>query len=155
MAAGAVGGLAAAFAMNAYQTLVSQATKAISGKPALNQDEDATLQSAKAISRVIFDHELSDDETQWAVPVLHCAVGVGFGAVYGLLADRFPGCTIGMGTAFGTAVWLAGDEIAVPALGFADGPAQTSLSAHANALASHVVYGFVTDLTRKLILCTT
>lgn len=49
-------------------------------------------------------------------------------------------------------MWLGADEIAVPALGLSKPASETPLSAHAQALASHLVFGLVTALTRKLIL---
>jgi uncharacterized membrane protein YagU involved in acid resistance len=102
--------------------------------------------------RVLFQHELAPKEMKWAVPAVHYSVGAGFGFIYGLLARTVPGCTCAKGTVYGTAVWLAGDEVAVPLLGLAHGPAQTSLAAHANALGSHLVYGLVTHVARKAAL---
>jgi uncharacterized membrane protein YagU involved in acid resistance len=141
--------------MNQYQSLVNAATKSASDEQAQDQDEDATIKTAKAISRLAFHHELTDDEKKWAGPAVHYSLGSALGAVYGLAAEKLPVSTTGMGTGYGFAVWLGADEIAVPAMGFAQGPAETSLSSHANALASHLVYGIVTDLTRKLLLSAT
>ncbi len=138
--------------MNQYQSLVSAATKAVSGAQALDQDEDATIKTAKAISRLAFHHELTDAEKKWAGPAVHYCLGITLGALYGFLAEKAPVSTTGMGTAYGAAVWLGADEIAVPAMGFAQGPAETSLSSHANALAAHLVYGMVTCLARNLIM---
>lgn len=152
VAIGALGGLAAAFAMNKYQSVVSAASKAYSDQPAQNQDEDATIKTAGAISRIAFHHELTDSEKKWAGPTVHYSLGVWLGASYGFLAEKMPVATAGLGTAYGTAVWLGADEIAVPALGFAKGPAETSLSSHINALGSHLVYGLVLGLTRRLLI---
>src|SRR5579884_368514 len=152
VAAGAFGGLAGGIAMSGYQALVNAAAKAIAGRPALNQDEEATAGAAKAISRVAFQHELTKEETNRAVPALQCSVGLAFGALYGLLADRAPQCTAGKGTAYGAAIWLAGDEFVVPVFGLAEGPAQASVPAHLNELGSHLIYGLVTDLTRSWAL---
>lgn len=140
MAAGAVAGLAGAVAMNGFQLLVSAATEAVTGQAALDLDKEATAAAAKAIS------------PGCSVAVLQCSVGVALGAVYGLLAETFPAITAGQGTVYGAGAWLAGDEIAAPLMGLAQGPAVKSVSGHVNALTSHLVYAFVTDATRKLIL---
>ena len=147
--AGTAGGLIAAFAMNQFQALLST----VSGQQESNsEDEDATVKTAKAISQTFFSHELTDDEKKWAAPAVHYGLGASLGAVYGALAETVPVTTTGAGTLYGTAVWIGADEIAVPAFGLSKGPSETPLSSHASALASHLVFGLVTGLTRKLIL---
>jgi hypothetical protein len=47
-------------------------------------------------------------------------------------------------------VWLAGDEVALPALGLLEHPARYPLPVHANSMASHVVYGVTTEAARRL-----
>lgn len=138
--------------MDKYQSVVNAASKACCGEPAQNQDEGATMKTAQAISRLAFHHELTDSEKKWAGPTVHYSLGIWLGAVYGFMAEKMPVATAGLGTAYGAAVWLGADEIAVPALGFAKGPAQTSVSAHFNALGSHLVYGLVLGLTRRLLV---
>lgn len=159
VAAGVIGGVAGAFAMNQFQSLVSVTKKLLqenddSGDDAAGggQDEDATVKTAKTISRKVFGHELTDDEKKWAAPVVHYGLGATLGGIYGLFAEDCPETMAGAGTAYGSAVWLVADEVAVPAFGFSKGPSEYPLSSHVNALASHLVYGVVTDLTRKLLL---
>lgn len=147
--AGVAGGLAASLAMNQFQKLVSAMSN---NDDTPSQDEDATIKTAKAIAHHVFHCELNDEQKKWAGPAVHYSMGAGFGAAYGVLAESVPVTTAGFGTLYGTAVWLAADEIAVPALGFAQGPAETSFSSHVNALASHLVYGVVTDVTRRVLL---
>ena len=59
---------------------------------------------------------------------------------------------MGAGTGYGAAVWVGADEIAVPLFGLSGPPDETPLSGHVKALASHLVFGLVTHLTRKLVL---
>jgi putative membrane protein len=54
-----------------------------------------------------------------------------------------------LGLPFGTALWLAGDEIAVPALGLSGNPLEYPVSSHLQALAAHCIYGVTTDLVRR------
>jgi uncharacterized membrane protein YagU involved in acid resistance len=150
--AGAIAGLAGAYAMNQYQSLANVVSKELSGKQALNQDQDATIQTARAISRIAFDHQLTECEEKWAVPAVHYSLGTGLGALYGFVAEKLPICTAGVGTAYGAAVWLGADEILAPAMGFTNGPAETNFSAHVNALTVHLIFGVVTSLTHQLVL---
>jgi putative membrane protein len=152
--AGAVGGLAASYAMNQFQSLLTAVTKELSKREGDQQSsggEDATVKAAEVISEHVFHHELTGAEKKWAGSAVHYAFGTLIGAVYGVLAETVPAARSGHGAAFGTAVWLAADEIGVPALGLAQPPSQTPASSHVKALASHLVYGFTTDLTTRTI----
>jgi putative membrane protein len=157
--AGAVGGLAASYVMNQFQSLWTVVTQEMSKREGDQQQssggEDATVKTAEAISERVFRHELTGAEKKWAGSAVHYAFGTLIGAMYGVLAETVPAAGSGHGTAFGTAVWLAADEIGVPALGLAQAPSQTPASSHVKALASHLVYGFTTDLTRRTIQRTT
>lgn len=153
--AGALGGLAAAYAMNQFQTLWTKAAKEWSSprndepKP---EGDDATVKTAKVILRSVFNHELSGAEKKWAGPAVHYVFGTLVGAAYGVLSETVHEASIGGGTAFGTAVGLAADEIGVPAFGLAQSSSKTPVASHVKAFASHLVYGVTTDLTRKLFL---
>lgn len=146
--AGVIGGLAGAFAMNGFQRLLS----VMSNGTAPDQDAEATIKTARAIARNVFHRELTGAQQKWGAPVVHYSMGAGFGAAYGVLAEKVPTLTAGFGLLYGTAVWLVADEIAVPVFGFAQGPAEYSLGSHVNALASHLVYGVAMDLARRLLI---
>jgi putative membrane protein len=64
-------------------------------------------------------------------------------------AEDVPAGTKGEGTLYATALFVGGDEVAVSALGLAQSPADYPLLSHANALASHLVYGVTTELGRR------
>ena len=53
------------------------------------------------------------------------------------------------GTLFGSALWLAADEIAVPAFGLAKPPREHPASTHITSWASHLVYGLTAELVRR------
>jgi putative membrane protein len=163
MAAGAIGGLVGALAMNQFQAAVNAVGESLSRidrqrgeaqhpdqKPQSSED-DATVKAANAIAKVVFKHQLTGAEKKWAGPVVHCSMGAKLGALYGALAPSAP-VECGAGTAYGTAVWLGADEIAVPLFGLSKLPAETPLSAHVNAWASHLVFGLVLHFTRKIVL---
>ena len=163
MAAGALGGLIASFAMNQYQAAVSAVGESVArrerqrkGLPEPERDEqgsgdDATIRAANAVSTTILNRELAEDEKKWAGPLVHYGLGTALGAFYGACASALPvDSRTAMG--YGAAVWIGADEIAVPLAGLSGPPTETPLSGHLNALASHLVYGAVTHLTRKLVL---
>lgn len=115
-----------------------------------NQD-DATVKTAKAISEGIFGHKLTDSEKKPAGTVVHYAFGTVTGGMYGAMAELTPKVTAGAGVPFGAIFWLTADEMAVPLLGLAKGPTEYPVSTHAYSLASHLVYGLTTELSRRAI----
>ena len=158
--AGACGGLVASFAMNQFQALSSVAAKELSNSDDKQEqkksssedasaDDDATVKTAQAIAKTFTGEELSQSEKKAAGSAVHFTFGTALGAVYGALAETVPAFTTGYGTVYGSAVWLAADEIGVPAARLGPPPTETPASSHANALASHLVYGIVTDLVRR------
>jgi uncharacterized membrane protein YagU involved in acid resistance len=117
-----------------------------------NEGEDATVKTAERVSRGVFHHQLQEDEKKVAGPAVHYAMGAVSGGIYGAVAELVPVTALGAGLPFGAAVWLAADEVAVPALGLSKPPTRTPAVVHAQALASHLVYGLTTDLVRRGLL---
>jgi uncharacterized membrane protein YagU involved in acid resistance len=166
MAAGLLAGCAASYLMNQLpqtpprqkKPSSSEKTAEIRGQSERRQareggkeEQDTTVATAQAISRKLFHHELSDGEKMIAGPAVHYAYGSIIGAMYGGMAEVLPIVGAGFGLPFGFTLWLLGDEIAVPALGLAKGPADYPAAVHADALASHFLYGFSTDLMRRVL----
>ena len=158
LAVGAVAGLVGALAMDQFQWLLSSLSESdqqpseAQSEQQKEENEDATVKMAQAISRNVFEHDLTDEEKKWAGPAVHYSFGASMGALYGALTESSPGASAGLGTAYGTALWAVADELAVPAFGLSKPIPETELSSHARALASHWVYGLATDLTRRGIL---
>jgi uncharacterized membrane protein YagU involved in acid resistance len=50
---------------------------------------------------------------------------------------------------FGAALFVAADEIVVPALGLSPQPTESSISSHLYGLAAHLVYGVTTEVVRR------
>ena len=113
--------------------------------------EEPTVATAKVVAREMFEHDLTPGEKQLAGPAVHYAYGSLVGALYGGAAELFPSLGAGFGLPFATALWLLGDEIAVPALGLGKNPSEIPADKHADALASHFVYGITTDLLRRVL----
>jgi putative membrane protein len=113
------------------------------------QPDDATIKTAEAISEGLFGHRLSREEKKVAGPVVHYAFGTLTGALYGVAAEVAPATRAGFGTAFGTAVFIGADEIAVPALGLSPSTKGVPLSKHIYGWVSHLVYGVTTEAVRR------
>jgi putative membrane protein len=165
--AGLAGGLLASWTMNQFQAAWTklaensekphgaQAMQPTQGSKGDGQDtkeqDDATVETAKVISREIFGHALEESEKRAAGAAVHYAFGTVTGGVYGALAEISPQVTTVGGLPFGAAFWLLADEITVPSLGLSKGPTAYPLSTHVYALASHLVYGMTTEFSRRAL----
>lgn len=143
--------------MNQFQSLWTTVAKDLSKQQGDQQQpggggEDATVRMARSISQHVFGQELTEARKKWAGPAVHYAFGALVGAVYGVLAETVPTSSAGYGTAYGSALWLTADEIGVPAFGLSQPPSEIPVTSHFKAFASHLVYGFATDLTRRALL---
>lgn len=181
LVAGLAAGLVASWAMNQFQkgwTLVAEGFEKPHGaqsmqpsegpnpdessasdqsmaqnQPAQEKEEqdDATVKTAKAISEGVFGHKLTESEKKPAGAMVHYAFGTATGGLYGAMAEVTPEVTTGAGLPFGAVFWLTADEVAVPLLGLAKGPTEYPVSTHAYSLASHLVYGLTAELSRRAI----
>jgi hypothetical protein len=170
LAAGLIGGFVASWTMNQFQAAWSKATEgfekphgAQSMQPSEGENaakasvenkeeqDDATVKAARAVSEGVFGSELKDNEKRAAGAAVHYALGTATGGLYGAVAEFAPEFTTAAGLPFGAAFWLVADETAVPLLGLSKGPTEYPLSTHAYALASHLVYGLTAELTRRAV----
>ena len=168
--AGLVGGLVASWTMNQFQAGWTKATEGFQkphgaqslqpsdnpeSGPASDQNkeeqDDATVKAAKAISEGVFGHKLKANEKKPAGAAIHYAFGTATGGLYGAAAEIAPQVTIGLGLPFGAAFWLVADEGAVPLLGLSKGPTEYPVSTHVYALTSHLVYGLTAEVTRRAV----
>ena len=154
--AGAVGGLLASLLMEQFQFLWSKASEAIqrardAEKPKGRKAEPATVKAAQSISKSVFGKKIPKSKKRLAGEAVHYAMGIASGAIYGATVEALPFTTVGDGLAFGTAVWVLADEVSVPALQLSKPPAKIPISTHVYALASHLVYGWTTELVRRAV----
>ncbi|HEV7642440.1 MAG TPA: DUF1440 domain-containing protein [Pyrinomonadaceae bacterium] len=147
--AGLIGGIVASFAMEKFQALLSGLSEKENSPDSDEEEEPATVKTAKLISEGLFDHRLSDEEKKTAGEAVHYAMGAATGFIYGIAAEVKPAATTGLGIPFGASVWLIADEGIVPAAGLSKPPAEYPLSNHLYALSSHMVYGLTTELVRS------
>ena len=168
LVAGLAAGLVASWTMNQFQAAwmrvaggaekphgaqsmqPTEGSKGDDSQDAKEQD-DATVETAKVISRNVFGHELQESEKKQAGAVVHYAFGTATGGLYGALAEVSPQVTMAAGLPFGAVFWLTADEITVPALGLSKGSTEYPISTHAYALASHLVYGITAEMSRRAL----
>lgn len=91
--------------------------------------------------------DLSTAQTERAAMVVHYALGVVPGALYGVLRQRIPGVVAGSGLLYGLGLFLVNDELLGPLLGLAAGPTAYPWQAHARGLAAHLTLGLTTEAT--------
>jgi putative membrane protein len=168
LVAGLAGGLVASWTMNQFQAVwmrVASDSEKRHGAQSLQPSEgstgnqaedakeqdDATVETAKVISRTVFGHELQESEKEPAGAAVHYVFGTATGGLYGALAEVSPQVTAGAGLPFGAAFWLIADEISVPLLGLSKGPTEYPVSTHVYAFASHLVYGVTTEFSRRAL----
>ncbi len=168
MVAGLAGGLLASWTMNQFQaawTRIAEGNEKSHGAQSMqpsegshgeqaqdtNDQDDATVETAKAISENVFGHQLQESEKQPAGAAVHYAFGTLTGGLYGALAEVTPQVTTAAGLPFGAGFWLLADEVTVPMLGLSKGPTEYPVSTHAYALASHLVYGLTAELSRRAV----
>ena len=138
-------GLAAAWAMNLFQTAWTR----LAGEP--EPSETAASKAADTLSEQATGAPIKRSARKSADTVLHYATGALIGGAYGLIGGTLPRLFTGRGLLFGAGIWLLADEMAVPALRLAPLPADTEVKDHALGFASHLVFGAVLDVTRRRI----
>ncbi|HEV7297845.1 MAG TPA: DUF1440 domain-containing protein [Tepidisphaeraceae bacterium] len=166
---GAVGGLVGTAVMVAFMASWSRAALAMAQKPADKHEARRRLanagvgkgqwpqgeprshhheraeseRAADKLGQIVTGSRLPTHTRRPLGTVFHFAFGAAAGMVYGALSTTRmrPLVQSGHGTLFGTAVWLMGDEIAMPLIGFGDPPQRTPLRRHAYVLAAHLAFG--------------
>jgi putative membrane protein len=159
--AGAIGGAAGAYTMERFQQWWSDMEKAAAPKRRAHAvkdgatdkltDEPATVKVAERVSKKVLDTELPDELKPAAGEAVHYTTGATIGAVYGFVAEILPPARMFNGLLMGSIVWWTADNMAVPANKLGKKSDQVPPSKHAYALASHLVYGFTTELVRSVV----
>jgi putative membrane protein len=160
LAAGAVGGLVASWIMGYVHAALGavgqqqREDRTSQGQPQQQQQqqsggEDATVKAAVAVAEGVFHRPLPEEKKKTAGSIIHYAYGTLVGGLYGMAAEDWRPARWGEGALFGAALWVASDEIAVPALKLTKPPRDYPLKVHAGALVSHLVYGLTTEMVRR------
>jgi hypothetical protein len=89
---------------------------------------------------------LSHEQKKKLGPVVHYSFCTLQSGVYGAVAEWSEGHGFIAGLTFGAALFVAADEVVVPALSLSPKPMESSISSHLYGLAAHLVYGVTTEV---------
>lgn len=155
--AGIAGGLVASWVMNKFmagpgEKLEESVRGESSQKQQNTEEEDSTMKAADAIVEITTGgRHLSYEERKKGGPVVHYAFGALVGGVYGGVAEYSTAARAGLGTIFGSLLFVAADLTAVPAFHLSDSPTKQPASALINPFAAHLVYGSTTEVVRRTL----
>lgn len=143
---GAIAGAAGTVLMDQVTTL------AYEHQPKAARDREDNARGDKT-AYVAAAEKLGVPETrqELAGNAIHWALGVGAGALYGVLRNRSRKLGLGSGLAYGVAFWLVMDETATAVLGVAPPPQRFPWQTHARGLAGHVVLGGMIEAAFDLV----
>ncbi len=114
------------------------------------QSEGSTDKVARKIAETA-GRSIPREDLKFAGQAVHYTFGTLMGVCYSAAAEFFPTITTGSGTAFGTLLFLGGDEVAVPAFHLAPPPTETPASSQLEHWAAHIVYGGALELSRNMV----
>jgi Protein of unknown function (DUF1440) len=134
--AGALGGLA----MKAVVYFVDRDSFGLSTRT----DARATHEVWRRLNRT----PVSQKSAEQIGAAMHYGFAIAAGALYAAAATKFPSTRLGRGAAFGAALWLVGDELAVSASGL-EHPFRIPIPSHLSALAAHILYGMIVDSVQR------
>ena len=115
-----------------------------------HESEDSTVKLARKIAAAV-DLTIPKDCLKAAGNAVHYSFGTLMGVCYSATAEFCPEVTTAGGTAFGTALFLGADEIAVPAFRLSGPPTEAPVANHLQHWAAHIVYGATLELARNLL----
>jgi putative membrane protein len=136
--AGLIGGLAATAAKTFAEKLYPPRTHGEPEPPAV-------------LAEKVAGHKLTGAEKEVSVEAIHWGFGALTGAAYGALAEYYPAATQKDGAAFGTALASLTHAKALPAMGLSAEPEDQTIRERTSEMATHVVYGVVTETVRRFI----
>jgi hypothetical protein len=146
---GAAGGLMGAAAM----ILFADGWNCLAGRRRIRlgteEEAEAAGKVVDIVTRRVLHTHLRPDMRQQAVMVFHFAFGTLAGAAYGAVAVSLPAITAGAGAPFGAVEWLLGNKLTAPQFGLLKPRRRYSKQERLQTLASHVVFGVVTEMTRS------
>ncbi|GIV96116.1 MAG: hypothetical protein KatS3mg057_0773 [Herpetosiphonaceae bacterium] len=165
---GFAGGAAGTLAMRAYWRAVTALKgrdprkETTRGEHALDEiavvgrqhqpGESSTAAAGRIGYETLTDTEPQAKETKTILSYLvHWAYGSLQGGVYGAVRGRAPLPDVPGGIAFGTALWILGDEVAVPLLGLSEGPTAFPLNQHIHRFGAHMAYGLSATTVTQLL----
>ena len=158
--AGAIGGLAGTYAMNHFQRWWSRSVHGVEPVSAagrhdardwqeLAEGQNSNEIAAQTVAVHTIGRPLDRRELKPAATAVHFAFGAAMGGLYGAFYEVSPSTRKMGGAAFGTTVWAAADEVAMPILGLSGPTTEHPPERHIHAFAAHIVFGVTTEIVRR------
>ena len=135
--AGLIGGIFATAAKHAVERIYPPRPRKEREKPLLLE---VTGKRRLTLVRKAADH-----------PAARWGLGAATGAAYGALAELYPEATAKEGASFGMALVAFTHDGALPALGLTARSEEQTMREKSSELASHIVYGVVTETVRRVV----
>jgi Protein of unknown function (DUF1440) len=144
--AGLAGGLVGGWMMSQFTHFWKSLPRSQNSLPYSRQEWDAVSRSAEVIGERFSGGKLRVRQQKLGAALVHYFVAGSSGALYAVFVAR-RGTTISKwaGPLFGLAMWVVGNEIALPALDLTRKPTDYTFGERANALGEHIIYGLTTD----------
>jgi putative membrane protein len=136
--AGLIGGLVATAAKTLAERIYPPRTH---GEP----------EPPEVLAEKVAGHELVGTQKEVAVESIHWGFGALTGAAYGALVEFYPAATAKDGAGFGMALSSLTHGTVLPAMGLAAEPGEQTTRERTSELATHVVYGVVTETVRRVV----
>lgn len=103
----------------------------------------------EVLAEKVAGHSLTQSQKSVAAESIHWGFGALAGAAYGGLAEYFPAATQKEGASFGVALASLTHGNALPAFGLSADPEHQTTREHTSEIATHVIYGVVTEVVRS------
>jgi uncharacterized membrane protein YagU involved in acid resistance len=157
-AIGVVSGIVAAMAMDSVARFLGSLNddpRAARRTPAPAQasgpgEEDGSAKLGPAAFEAVTGEKPGREAQQWLGLMSRYGFGAAMGVNYMLASEQAPDLRRGYGTVYGSLVWAAADEGALPAAGLARKPTDVPLGIHASTLGAHWVYGATLETCRRV-----
>ena len=103
------------------------------------------------LAEKIAGHAMEETSKSIASETIHWGFGAAVGAAYGGLAEFYPAATARDGAQFGMTLMAITHEGVLPAMGLSADPANQTTREKSSEVATHLVFGFVTETVRRSI----
>jgi uncharacterized membrane protein YagU involved in acid resistance len=150
---GAIAGAVATWCMDRITTAMYEVQA-----PEVTDRETAAQPNGKSSVANLLDR--IEAETGFVIPVdtrpmveqaIHYGLGIGPGAVYGVVRQYIPFARLGRGLAYGLVLFVANDEYLNTKLGLAGPPEAYPPESHLRGLVGHAVLGVSTETGIQLL----
>ena len=103
------------------------------------------------LAEKIGGHAMDTTSKSIASETIHWGFGAAVGAAYGGLAEFYPAATARDGAQFGMTLMAITHEGVLPAMGLSADPANQTTREKSSEVATHLIFGFVTETVRRAV----